>query len=134
METWNKTCTDCNWDSVCTHKKVLWDGKEYQYVTACCRAMTGQTFIPSTLPDEPRDWYLWSQFTIQKLVIYGRNQFIIDTDMVLPMCSTPSSSPRVTKIRDNTKDISQRNTIPRPLLGLKSVYENKDNESQGSLF
>lgn len=128
--TYNKTCTDCTWNAVCIHKKIFWDGVQYQYVTAFCRDMKGNTYIPSSLPDEPLDWYQWAQFTKPKLVTYGRNQFIIELDV----CNSNIASSRVTKIRDSVKDIPQRDTLAKPLLGLKSVYDNNDTESQGSLF
>ena len=133
METWGKTCADCNWNAVCTHKKILWDGQEYKYVTACCRSMNGMTFIPSSFPDEPRDWYLWK--TIRGITIYGRAQFIYITeeDMGLDVANTRSSHSRAPKISSSTTDLAQRNTMAKPLAGLKSVYQSEP-DSQGSLF
>lgn len=134
MEIWGKTCADCNWDAVCTHKKILWDGKEYQYVTAMCRAINGLTFVPSSLPYEPQDWYLW--LTIDKrLKIYGREQMvpITEDDNRLVVDSPRPSHHRTPEVLSSTVDLPQRNTMARPLVGLKTVYETTDN-SQGSLF
>lgn len=133
---WDKTCTDCNWDAVCTHKKVLWDGKAYQYVTACCRAMNGRTYIPSSFPEEPQDWYLWKTiFKIEGLVIYGRSQLLSpdpeDTELA-SIDSRPSTS-RVPKISSRAEVVQERHTMAKPLVGLKSVYESAS-ETQGSLF
>ena len=135
METWGKTCADCNWDAVCTHKKVLWDGKEYQYVTAICRAINGLTFVPSSLPDEPQDWYLWSTIYKRGLIIYGKEQLLplTENDNRLVLDSPSAVSPRTTKVLPSTVDIPQRNTMARPLVGLKSVYDNEP-QGQGSLF
>ena len=135
METWGKTCADCNWDAVCTHKKVLWDGKEYQYVTAICRAINGLTFVPSSLPDEPQDWYLWSTIYKRGLIIYGKEQLLplTENDNRLVLDSPSTVSPRTTKVLPSTVDIPQRNTMARPLVGLKSVYDNEP-QGQGSLF
>ena len=134
MILWDKTCTDCNWNAVCTHKKILWDGKEYQYVTAYCRALNGRFYIPSSLPDEPLDWYLW--LTLDKRIkIYGREQLVYTNEDVVGLAmdnSRPSSS-RASKVLHNSSDLAQRDTMARPLVGLKSVYQDIDN-SQGSLF
>lgn len=136
METWDKTCADCNWDTGCTHKKVLWDGKEYQYVTACCRAMNGRTFIPSSFPSEPQDWYLWKTILkIEGLVIYGRSQLLYsDTeDSELAHDSSKPTAPRTSPISHSPEIVAQRNTMARPLVGLKSVYQD-NTDTQGSLF
>lgn len=135
METWDKSCADCNWDAVCTHKKILWDGVEYQYVTACCRALDGRVYIPSSLPAEPLDWYLW--FTIDKRIkIYGREQLVYPSEEIdrLGMDSPRVSTPRANKILPSTMDLPQRDTMARPLVGLKSVYQEAENTQQGSLF
>jgi len=134
IDIWDKTCADCNWNAVCTHKKILWDGQEYKYVTACCRAMNGRTFIPSSLPDEPQDWYLWR--TIRGFTIYGRAQFIYITeeDMGLDVVSASPSHSRAPKIFSSTTDLAQRNTMAKPLAGLKSVYKDAEDIQQGSLF
>ena len=135
METWGKTCADCNWDAVCTHKRAYWDGNEYQYVTAMCRAMNGLTFVPSSYPDEPQDWYLWSTMYKRGLIVYGKEQ-------LLPLTEEPSRlyvdhprtpAPRTPKVLPGVVDLPQRDPVARPLVGLKSVYDNSSSE-QGSLF
>lgn len=134
METWDKSCADCNWNAVCTHKKILWDGKEYQYVTACCRSLDGRVYIPSSLPTEPLDWYLW--FTINKRIkIYGREQLVYTSEdnMGMVMDRSSTSHSRVNKVLPSVMAVQERNTVARPLVGLKSVYQDNDN-SQGSLF
>lgn len=136
MELWDKTCADCNWDAVCTHKKILWDGKEYQYVTACCRAMNGRTYVPSTLPPEPLDWFLWKTIIkVEGLVIYGRSQLLYtdaEDNELVPDNTRPSVN-RTHKVQPSEMVVQERNTVVKPLVGLKSVYQESDN-SQGSLF
>lgn len=135
MVLWDKSCADCNWNAVCTHKKVLWDGKEYQYVTACCRSLDGRVYIPSSLPTEPLDWYLW--FTTNKRIkIYGREQLVYPSeDSVGMVMDRPMlSRPRASKILPSAVVVQERDTLARPLVGLKSVYETEDTTNQGSLF
>lgn len=134
IDLWDKSCADCNWNAVCTHKKILWDGQEYKYVTAVCRSMTGRTFVPSSYPDEPQDWYLWK--TIRGFTIYGRAQFIhiTEEDMGLDVANTSSSHPRAHKVLSHPSNLSQRDTLAKPLAGLKSVYKDAEDIQQGSLF
>lgn len=132
--TWGKTCADCKWNTVCTKKKVLWDGKDFVYVTACCRAMNGLTYIPDEFPEEPQDWYLWK--TIRGPTIYGRSQLLpaLEEDNRLDDTNTHTPSSRTTKVLRSPKAIPQRDTMARPLAGLKSVYATEQDNSQGSLF
>jgi len=130
---WGKTCTDCKWDTVCTKRKLLWDGKEFVYKEACCRAIDGSVYTPDEFPDEPQDWYLWA--TIRGPIIYGRSQLLYPTqeDNRLDDTNTHTSTTRTTKVLPSSMATPQRDTMAKPLAGLKSVYETNEN-SQGSLF
>ena len=136
MVTWGKSCSDCPWNQSCEHKKILWDGIQYQYVTAICRSMDGQEYIPWTMPSEPQDWFLWATLIKPKgLVVYGRSQLLYESDIItdLAISDTRSTPRRTSKVLSSTVIVAQRDPVAKPLPGLKSVYS-EDNSSQGSLF
>ena len=135
MVQWDKSCADCSWDAVCTHKKILWNGKEYVYLTACCRSIDGRTYIPSSFPNEPLDWFLWGTIIPRKLQVYGRSQFIPADGPLLELSDSHSRSTayRASKVLSSAMAPKERDPVAKPLVGLKSVYNNSE-DTQGSLF
>jgi len=130
------SCEQCDFNSSCSHQKLLWGGKEFNLVPACCRCTNGTTFYHKgyeNIPAEPMDWYLWYLID-KKEVIYGREQFILEEDDESSMVSSSvivnHSCSRVSVSVAHKEEVK-----PLPLKGprLASVYTESDN-TQGSLF
>ena len=123
------SCEQCDFNSSCTHQKLLWDGEQYVMLPAICRTTEGDTYYHKGYlkpVEEPMDWFLWATIKKKGWVIYGREQFIRADSW----CDNNKSSHLVAEPKEKEDPPPQR---PLKLGPLKSVYADTT-QLQGDLF